>query len=66
MVMAQIPALFLPIGSINGKKTSLKKSTSKKVSNNYRSVHEQKKNDAQKCAYLLRAAEKRTNVKRTK
>lgn len=64
--MAQIPALFLPVGSVNGKKTPIKKNTSKKVSNNYRSVHEQKKNDAQKRAYLLRATEKRTDVKRIK
>ena len=55
MVMPQIPALFLPKRSVDDKKTSVKPNTSKKKSNNKKgSMHEQKKNDAQKCAYLLR------------
>ena len=58
--MAQIPALFLPPRRPDEKKASIKPNTSKKRSNNKKgSIDEQKKNDAKKCAYLLRATEKR-------
>lgn len=55
MVMPQVPALFLPKRSVDDKKTSMKTNTSKKKTINKKgSMNEQKKNDAQKCAYLLR------------
>jgi hypothetical protein len=51
----QIPALFLPKRSPDAKTalkpTSVKKN--KKINNG--SINEQKKNDAKKCSYLLRA-----------
>jgi hypothetical protein len=63
MVMAQVPALFLPptTRSVNVKKTSVKPNTSKKKSNkNKGSMNEQKKNDATQYSYLLRTDEEKT------
>ena len=67
MVMAQIPALFLPpTRRVNVKKTSVNTTTSNKKSNNKKgSVDEQKKNDAKKCSYLLRANEEKKSRTRT-
>lgn len=63
--MSQVAALFLPlktIRSLNAPKASLVKNTSKSKSKNTKgSMHEQKKNDAEKCAYLLRTTKKREN-----
>jgi len=62
MVMAQVPALFLPpTRSVHVKKASVKPNTSKKKCNNKKgSVHEQKKNDATQYSYLLRTDEEET------
>lgn len=63
--MSQVAALFLSlktIRSLNATKASLVNNTSKQKSNNKKgSMNEQKKNDAEKCAYLLRTTKKRKN-----
>jgi hypothetical protein len=53
MKIQQIPALFLPKRSPDAK-SSLVNSPSKKKKSNKGRIDEQKKNDAKKCAYILR------------
>jgi hypothetical protein len=53
MVMAQIPALFLPPRGKNGKKTSMKKNTSNVSIGNNGGVHERKEKKNKSTAYLF-------------
>ena len=66
--MSQIPALFLPpTRSVNVKKTSVKPNTSKKKSNKQKgSMNEQKKNDVQTTAAILRTKQQSRSVVRLK
>ena len=53
--MAQIPVLFLPPRSVNGKKASIKKNVSKNINNKVGDIHERKEKKDKGPAYLFRA-----------
>jgi hypothetical protein len=60
----QIPALFLPKKGVHDQKAPLNKTPSVKNNSNTRSNNVKKTNDVKSPAYILRAMQETTDIKR--